>query len=145
VHVHAGEAAAASAALQVHQAQGHGAAAARSSIDAADDRTFIRPMQAVRGGRDPLIMLALVTLAVGGAQLFHRPAAPRNVETIGVVRVQPRSVPADRVDRVVPARVPVEPVPVRCCFCVMHDNEERAAKELALLKAKRRAASRSRR
>ena len=54
-------------------------------------------MQAIRAGRGPLTLTALVTLALGGAQLVHRRARPKAVDT--VVHVELRSAPAAKVDR----------------------------------------------
>lgn len=99
-------------------------------------------MQAIRAGRGPLTLTALVTLALGGAQLLHHPARPKAVDT--VVHVELRSVPT--ATRTGIDRVPiVPPEPPRCCACIMEDNAIQAEKERALAKAKRRAASRSHR
>jgi hypothetical protein len=105
-------------------------------------------MQAIRAGRGPLTLTALVTLALGGAALLHRPAAPRVVEPV-VVRVELRTPPSPPVmiDRMeVPVLPPEEP---RCCSCIMRDQAEAQARQeleaKTRAKAKRRAASTSRR
>lgn len=100
-------------------------------------------MQAIRAGRGPLTLTALVTLALGGAQLLRRPLAPPpRVAQDKVVHVElraPRPVTVDRRD------VPERPQEIRCCVCAMEKmrEEDEARRREAI--AKRRAASRSRR
>jgi hypothetical protein len=73
-------------------------------------------MQAIRAGRGPLTLIALLTFALGSAQLLPRPERPKAVDTVVHVELRSAPAPAPRNTHCtcMPPKPPPPPPPCKC-------------------------------